>query len=243
MLRHNRSSILLNTKRNTILIVEDEPAITENIAFALSTENMTPLTAETAFAARERLQQHAVDLIVLDVGLPDESGFDFCRDLRRTSALPVIFLTARAEEIDRIVGLELGADDYMTKPFSPRELTARIRAVLRRAPNPGDAPQPPAPKPGAFQVDQNRKLILYHSQPLDLSRYEFRMLELLIRNPERVFSRAQLMDAAWEQPDASLERTVDTHIKTLRAKLREIRPDTHCLQTRRGWGYCLKEPK
>jgi two-component system catabolic regulation response regulator CreB len=236
-----QEQILLNENHKTILIVEDEPAIAENISFAVSTENMTPLRAETAQSARELLENHSIDLIVLDVGLPDENGFDFCRELRQTSAIPVIFLTARTEEVDRIVGLELGADDYMSKPFSPRELTARIRAVLRRTQN---LPLlSPAPNEGgsAFQIDQDRKLILYHSQPLDLSRYEFRMLELMIHNPSRVFSRAQLMDAAWEEPDASYERTVDTHIKTLRAKLRQIQPDSNCLQTRRGWGYCLKE--
>ena len=231
---------MLNGNHKTILIVEDEPAIAENISFAVSTESMTPLLAETADAARTLLKKHPVDLIVLDVGLPDENGFDFCRELRQTSAIPVIFLTARADEVDRIVGLELGADDYMAKPFSPRELTARIRAVLRRTQN-GIHPTPPATSTPVFQIDEQRKLIRYHGQPLDLSRYEFRMLELMIHNPGWVYSRAQLMDAAWEEPDASYDRTVDTHIKTLRAKLRQIQPDSHCLQTRRGWGYCLKD--
>lgn len=229
-----------NDHHPTILIIEDESAIAENIAFAVSTENMTPLSAETAGAARDLLKRHTVDLIVLDVGLPDENGFDFCRNVRRSSTVPIIFLTARSEEVDRIVGLELGADDYMSKPFSPRELTARIKAILRRTQN-GATPKPSEGKPDAFHVDPNRKQILYHGQPLTLSRYEYRMLELMIDHPGQVFSRAQLMDAAWEEPDSSYDRTVDTHIKTLRAKLREIRPDSDCLQTRRGWGYCLKE--
>lgn len=227
----------LKNNQKTILIVEDEPAIAENISFAIRTENMIPVCAGTAGDARNFLAGQKADLIVLDVGLPDENGFDFCRDLRRTSSVPIIFLTAREEEIDRIVGLELGADDYMTKPFSPRELTARIRAILRRTQN-GTTNE--RDRPPAFRIDQNTKQITYQNRPLDLSRYEFRMLELMIHNPERVYSRAQLMDAAWEEPDASFERTVDTHIKTLRAKLRKINPDVDCLQTRRGWGYCLK---
>lgn len=232
---------MLNDNHKTILIVEDEPAIAENISFAVSTEHMTPLPAGTAQAARELLKKNSVDLIVLDVGLPDENGFDFCRELRQSSSVPVIFLTARTEEVDRIVGLELGADDYVSKPFSPRELTARIRAVLRRIQTHPVPTELPNDNGSAFQIDQSRKLILYHGQPLDLSRYEFRMLELMVHSPGQVFSRAQLMDAAWEEPDASYERTVDTHIKTLRAKLRRIQPNSNCLQTRRGWGYCLKE--
>lgn len=223
--------------QKTILIVEDEPAIAENIAFAVGTENMVPRVVATASEAWDILDGQPVDLIVLDVGLPDENGFDFCRRVRTTSNVPIIFLTARQAEIDRIVGLELGADDYVTKPFSPRELTARIRAILRRT---GD--RSPTPETGGtlFSIDQDRKAISYEGQPLDLSRYEFRMLELMIRHPGQVFSRDQLMDHAWEEPDASYDRTVDTHIKTLRAKLRKINPQSDCLQTRRGWGYCLK---
>ncbi|WP_372794124.1 two-component system response regulator CreB [Pontiella sp.] len=222
-----------------ILIVEDEQAIADNIAFAVETEHMEPVHAATAGAAEERLGERSIDLIVLDVGLPDESGFDFCRRIRAKSDVPIIFLTARESEIDRIVGLELGADDYMAKPFSPRELTARIRAILRRSgqavPMSGHA----RPEP-VFAVDEKTKTIVYKGAPLDLSRYEFRMLELMIRHPGQVFSRGQLMDHAWEEPDASYDRTVDTHIKTLRSKLRNVDPECACLQTRRGFGYCLR---
>lgn len=223
--------------QKTILIVEDEPAIADNIAFAVGTENMEPKVVATAGEAWSMLQAQPVDLIVLDVGLPDENGFDFCRRVRTLSNVPIIFLTARQAEVDRIVGLELGADDYVTKPFSPRELTARIRAILRRT---EARPALPKPDDSLFAVDQDRKAISYKGHPLDLSRYEFRMLELMIQHPGQVFSRDQLMDHAWEEPDASYDRTVDTHIKTLRAKLRKIDPQSDCLQTRRGWGYCLK---
>jgi two-component system catabolic regulation response regulator CreB len=222
--------------QKTILIVEDEPAIADNIAFAVSTENMVPVVVETAGDAFRILETRPVDLIVLDVGLPDANGFDVCRRIRTNSNVPIVFLTARQEEVDRIVGLELGADDYVTKPFSPRELTARIRAILRRTGrSEGTSGEPPQ-----FSVDPTRKVIFYEGRPLNLSRYEFRMLELMIRHPGQVFSRDQLMTHAWEEPDASCDRTVDTHIKTLRAKLREINPSTESLETRRGFGYCLK---
>lgn len=226
-------------EKKRILIVEDEPAIAENIAFAVSTENMEPLCTGRAGEAWTVLQSQAVDLMVLDVGLPDESGFDFCRRVRVVSNVPIIFLTAREEEIDRIVGLELGADDYVTKPFSPRELTARIRAILRRTAG-APAVQPTDSKPPRFRIDSMRKDIIYHGTPLGLSRYEYRMLELMIQHPGQVFSRGQLMNYAWDEPEASSDRTVDTHIKTLRSKLRDVAPESDCLQTRRGWGYCLK---
>jgi two-component system catabolic regulation response regulator CreB len=225
-------------ERKRILIVEDEPAIAENIAFAVQTENMEPVVAGTAGEGREILSDDQIDLIVLDVGLPDENGFDFCRQVRAVSDVPIIFLTARKEEVDRIVGLEIGGDDYMAKPFSPRELTARIRAILRRIPTTGKSF--PTIGKSVFEVDDESKTIHYHGQPLELSRCEFLMLELFIGHPGQVFSRAQLMDHAWEEPDASFDRTVDTHIKTLRAKLHKIRPDENPIQTRRGFGYCLK---
>ena len=225
--------------KKRILIVEDEPAIAENISFAVQTEEMIPLVVSMAGEAWEVLEKESIDLMVLDGGLPDENGFDFCRRVRAKFSVPILFLTARHEELDRIVGLELGADDYVTKPFSPRELTARIRAILRRT-------HFSLPRGGAaasmdwFSVDDRSKTISFFGRPLSLSRYEFRMLELLIQNPGRVYSREQLMDRAWEEPDSSFDRTVDTHIKTLRAKLREVRPELNPIQTRRGFGYCLK---
>ena len=226
-------------EKKRILIVEDESSIAENIAFAVQTEQMDPICVLTAGAAWELLQSKRIDLMVLDVGLPDESGFEFCRRVRMTMQVPIIFLTARGEEVERIVGLELGADDYMAKPFSPRELTARIKAILRRS-NGSHPSLPSKEKAPIFCIDSLRKQIFYKGQPLDLSRYEYRMLELMIHHPGRVYSREQLMEHAWDEPDASSNRTVDTHIKTLRAKLREIDPESDCLQTRRGWGYCLK---
>lgn len=221
-----------------ILIVEDEPAIADNITFAIATEGMQPFHALNAAAGYGILQEESIDLIVLDIGLPDENGFDLCRRIRSVSLVPIIFLTARSDEIDRIIGLELGADDYVTKPFSPRELSARIRAILRRTQY--LPAQPTSTVEPLFQVDQKIKTIFYRGSALDLSRYEFRLLELMIRKPNQVFSREQLMNHAWEEPESSCDRTVDTHIKTLRGKLRKVDPTTHCVQTRRGFGYCLK---
>jgi two-component system catabolic regulation response regulator CreB len=172
------------------------------------------------------------------------SGFDVCRELRITSQVPVIFLTARSSEIDRVVGLELGADDYVTKPFSPRELSARVRANIRRAQL---HREPVVSEPCAavadmpFEIDYERWVIYYFGETLSLSRYEFRLLAALVEKPGRVYSRAQLMDKAWEEPDASMERTVDTHIKSLRAKLRLQRAEIDPIVTHRGIGYSLRE--
>lgn len=221
----------------SILVVEDEPAIAEATMYALSTEGFEAVWAATGQTALSLLAEREFDLAVLDIGLPDINGFDLFRQIGQR--LPVIFLTARASEIDRIVGLELGADDYMTKPFSPRELCARVRTVLRRLQKQQAAPV--AQNDQAFAVDEERKRICYCGQTLELSRTEYRLLKTLINKPGRVFSREELMDKAWEHPDVSLERTVDTHIKMVRAKLRNIQPEPDPIITHRGLGYSLRE--
>jgi two-component system catabolic regulation response regulator CreB len=232
-----------------ILIIEDEPAIADTLLYALKTESFDPQWCATGQAGLAALAAQEFALVVLDVGLPDGSGFEFCKAIRARSPVPIIFLTARASEVDRVVGLEIGGDDYLVKPFSPRELTARVKAILRRtngyAANPvaatSIAPVPPStPAPG-FVIDDSRCLISYRGRALDLTRYEFRLLKVLLAQPGRVFSRDQLMSAAWEEPGASLDRTVDAHIKTLRAKLRSIAPTTDPIQTHRGLGYSLRE--
>jgi two-component system catabolic regulation response regulator CreB len=225
-----------------ILIIEDESSIAENITYALSTEGHESLWCETGKDALERFASEDVGFIILDVGLPDTNGFDLMREIRKKSATPVLFLTARGSEIDRVVGLELGADDYMIKPFSPRELVARVRAILRRtSPSPQKSVLPSA-APGPFLVDEQRCAVFYHGEDLDLSRYEYRLLKALVEHPGRVFSRQQLMDQAWEDPDMSLERTVDTHIKTIRRKLKALRPEEDPITTHRGFGYSLNMP-
>jgi two-component system, OmpR family, catabolic regulation response regulator CreB len=235
-----------------ILIIEDEPAIADTLLYALRTEGFAPEWCATGRAGLAALTMKPFALVVLDVGLPDGSGFDVCKQIRAKGAVPVLFLTARSSELDRVLGLELGGDDYLVKPFSPRELTARVKAILRRTnggpPANMDAAASPAPtaetKPaggGEFQVDDERCMIRYCGAALELTRYEFRLLRALVAKPGRVFSRDQLMTAAWEDPGASLERTVDAHVKMLRSKLRAITPDTDPIQTHRGLGYSLRE--
>ncbi len=225
--------------RPTILVVEDEQSIADTIVYALQTEGFAPIWKSSGGEALGVLKQQAVALVVLDVGLPDMSGFDVCRELQKLGAPPVIFLTARSGEVDRIVGLELGADDYLAKPFSPRELTARVRAVLRRTNGHGSAPGPAVG--GVWIHDEARCRISYRGRALELTRNEYRLLVALLSSPGRVFNRDQLMTAAWDDPGAALDRTVDAHIKLLRAKLREVAPESDPIMTHRGLGYSLRE--
>lgn len=229
----------------TILVVDDERAIADTVVYALRTEGFSPEWCATISAARAWLDIATPALVVLDVGLPDGNGFDFCREIRRRQPqLPVIFLTARSELIDRVVGLEIGGDDYLAKPFSPRELTARVKAVLRRPPILVTADSSPVAKSDAtvtWAVDEGRCRICYRGTALDLTATEFRLLRALVAHPGRVFTRDQLMEAAWSDPGASVDRTVDAHVKTLRAKLRAAGAATDPIQTHRGLGYSLKE--
>src|SRR5688572_8249966 len=224
----------------TILVVEDEPAIADTIQYALESEGFRCQRLEVGAGVVEVLDRQPVALVVLDIGLPDMSGIEVCRRIRERHDVPVIFLTARSGEVDRVVGLELGADDYVVKPFSPRELAARAKAVLRRARH-GSGTSPTAPPGTAFALDEERRQISYFGTPLDLSRYEYKLLCVLLKKPGRVYSRDQLLDLVWDSPEASLDRTVDAHVKNLRAKLRDIRPDADPIATHRGTGYSLKE--
>jgi two-component system catabolic regulation response regulator CreB len=246
-----------------ILIVEDEPTIADTLVYALKTEGFEPVWRMTGREALDELAARAVALVVLDVGLPDANGFELCKSIRAKSAVPVLFLTARADEIDRIVGLEIGGDDYVTKPFSPREVCARVKAILRRGVS---ATVPTMAKPdaaaalansakgGDFFHDDERCEVTFRGQRLDLTRYEYRLLKTLLTRRGRVYSRDELMTHAWEDPGASLDRTVDAHIKTLRAKLRAAalasgvandgngqgNNDADPIQTHRGMGYSLR---
>ena len=217
----------------TILLAEDETAIADTVLYALRAEGFTAEHVLLGGSVLPRLKQGGVDLVILDVGLPDRSGFEVCRELRTTSAVPVVFLTARNDEIDRVLGLELGADDYMAKPFSPRELVARVRARLRR--HEGGETQ----RRGRFEVDAVAHRIRYAGHWLDMTRYEHALLHELLRRPGAILSRAQLLDRAWEDALESGERTVDTHVKTLRAKLRAQDPARDPIHTHRGLGYSI----
>lgn len=232
-----------------ILVIEDEPAIAATLVYALKTEGFAPEWHATGGAGLAALASADTALVILDVGLPDLTGFELCKIIRVRSPVPILFLTARNSEIDRIVGLEIGGDDYVTKPFSPREVTARVKAILRRgsaspAGNLPDASHVISDNvPGGgreFAVDAERCEIRFRGVRLDLTRYEFRLLRTLVARPGRVFSRDELMTAAWEDPGASFDRTVDAHIKTLRGKLRAVATDADPIQTHRGTGYSLR---
>ncbi|MBK6293293.1 MAG: two-component system response regulator CreB [Rhodoferax sp.] len=230
-----------------ILLVEDEPGIADTVQYVLNCDGFTPVWCCTAAEAMRQFTLQPPALAILDVGLPDLNGFELFKRLLALpggATVPMLFLTARSDEIDRVVGLELGADDYIAKPFSPRELVARVRTILRRtaqvhAPTnlQVSAPTPPLP----FVIDRDRHQIRYYGRTLDLSRYEFGLLRLLVQRPGRVFSRDELLELVWDSATESLDRTVDAHIKTLRAKLKGVAPHVEPIRTLRGTGYALNE--
>lgn len=242
-----------------LLLIEDEPAIAENVLFALKTAHFDPVWCATGTDGLAAFGGNSFAFVILDIGLPDQSGFDVCRQIRAISRVPVLFLSARDEELDRVLGLELGADDYVTKPFSPRELVARVRAILRRSetapstsangnrlppviPAPAERPTSgPDTSAALLHHDPVRKRMRCAGQWLDLTAHEYHLLLALLAHPGRVFSRDQLMEIAWEDPAAASDRTVDAHIKALRAKLRVAAPGADPIETRRGLGYALRE--
>tara|TARA_R100000027_G_scaffold47114_1_gene35909 strand:- start:3643 stop:4359 length:717 start_codon:yes stop_codon:yes gene_type:complete len=226
-----------------VLVVEDEPSIRESVAYALRTEGIDPIVVATVGEARAALAGAAISLLVLDVGLPDGNGFDFCREIRSGFSGPVLFLTARSSEVDRIVGLEIGGGDYVTKPFSPRELTARIRNLLRMTSGP--TASPPVPESSVerkgLQVNEETAGVCLNGVGITVSASEFRLLSVLLSRPGRVYTRDQLMEGAWADPGSSLDRTIDSHIKNLRAKFRRVAPELEVIRTHRGLGYSLTE--
>ncbi len=232
----------------TVLIIEDEPAIADTLVYAFETERFRVRHALAGRDGMAMLAEESPDCVILDIGLPDGSGFDFCREIRQASAVPVLFLTARDSEIDRVLGLEIGGDDYVTKPFSPREVVARVRAILRRVGHRGGDGPPPqgsaasvagAGRP-ALRHDAAAMRISCNGTPMELTAHEYKLLLVLLSSPGRVFTRDQLLEHAWEDPGAVTDRTVDAHIKSIRAKLREIAPAAgELVRTRRGLGYAL----
>ncbi len=222
-----------------ILLLEDEQAIADTLLYSLRSEGFEVTHVPLVRDALAAFARQAPDLAILDVGLPDGNGFDVCRAIRKTSELPIVFLTARSEEIDRILGLELGADDYVSKPFSPREVCARVKAILRRSA--GRAPVAALSPEAAplLQLDEAAQRIRCAGQWLALTRYEYRLLATLLKRPQRIFSRAELMDLVWDDAPDTADRTVDAHIKLVRAKLREAGDSAELIQTHRHMGYSL----
>lgn len=224
----------------TILIVDDEPAVTDLLAYNLRKANYEVLTASDGREALERARQSSPDLILLDLMLPEIDGLEVCRELRKTSEVPIIMITARGEEIDRVVGLELGADDYVPKPFGVRELLARIKAVLRRAAQPGQKPAAPSNilrGPGGLRLETESRLVKVAETTLPLTRLEFDLLELLLINAGRVLTRERLIEQAWGYDFIGDTRAVDSAIKRLRAKLRAAHPQADAIEAVRGVGY------
>ncbi|UUZ74313.1 winged helix-turn-helix domain-containing protein [Polaromonas sp. P1(28)-13] len=222
-----------------VLLVEDDPAIAKSIIYTLERDGLAVTHSLLLCDARRQLGQHPPDVLILDVGLPDGSGLDLCKEVRAAGSLPVLMLSAHDEEIDRVLGLELGADDYLGKPFSPRELLARVRSMLRRA----RMPLPASRAIGGtspFGIDLGGQRISLQGKPLPLTRREFGLLLDLLQHRGRIRSRDELLGAVWGSDSDSTDRTVDTHIKTLRAKLQEAAPEHDYIVTHRGMGYCVE---
>lgn len=224
-------------KRPAILLVEDEQAITEPLAEALEREGLRPIVAGSAREGLERASSSMPDLVLLDIGLPDGSGLDVCRELRRQSQVPIIMLTARGSEADRVAGLELGADDYVVKPFSAREVAARVRAVLRRAhPARGDGGSEPI-QIGDVNLDPGRHEVTLGGTPLELSRKEFDLLQTLMEEAGSVITRESLIERVWDMNWFGSTKTLDVHISGLRKKLDDDPKTPRYIHTVRGVGF------
>ena len=217
-----------------ILIVEDDRTIAESIAFILEQDSFSCQWFDNGGDALDYVDNNPVDLMLLDVGLPDMSGFDVLRKVRTNSDLPVVIITARDDESDQVLGLEgLGANGYITKPFSPRLVVAHVRSQLRRNRN-NKNPE------SKFSINQGMQKILFHNQELALTQTEFKILSHLIKHPNRVHTREFLMNNIWDRPHGSDEKTINTHIKSIRKRLQEI-DEIDPIETHRGLGYSLIE--
>jgi len=235
------------TAATQVLVVDDEPELRTLLGEYFGRHGFVVRAAEDAAQARLMVAQERPALALLDVNMPGENGLSLARWLREAHpGVGLVMLTTAGEAIDRIVGLELGADDYIAKPFSPRELVARVRGILRRSVRPAPAAQTrpileTVPNKTPFALDEERRQIRFYSRVLELSRYEYGILRLLVQKPGRVFTRDELFDKVWLEGSGSLDRTIDAHIKTLRAKLKAVAPHTEPIRTSRGAGYALSE--
>ena len=231
-----------------ILVVDDEPAVTDLLAYNLRKAHYDVLTAADGRAALRLAGESKPDLILLDLMIPEVDGLDVCRELRKSSGVPIIMITARGEEVDRVVGLEIGADDYVTKPFSVRELMARIKAELRRAQNDGtDALRRESSAllrgPGGLLMDVERRAVTVAGTAIELTRLEFDLLHRLLMNAGRVLTRERLLEQAWGYDYVGDTRAVDSAVKRLRAKLRQAAPEADCIESVRGLGYRINLAK
>jgi two-component system OmpR family response regulator len=224
-----------------VLVVDDDPHLRDVLAYTLQREGLEVTLATDGQKALDLLgPRPPFDLVVLDILMPEIDGLEVCRRLRQVSRIPVVFLSSRGEEIDKILGLELGGDDYVTKPFSPRELAARVKAVLRRVSDQAAAPEGPAKvlEVGPVRLDQSRHEVSCHGTPLRLTVTEFGLLASLLERPGRLLSRAQLMELGYAYDNLITERTIDTHVKRIRKKFKDLGVDP--IETVYGLGYKLR---
>ena len=223
-----------------ILVVEDEASFSEALEFLLGKEGFSVVSADTGAEALRKFDQGGIDLVLLDLMIPEVSGTEVCRQIRAKSRVPIIMLTAKDSEVDKVVGLEIGADDYVTKPYSSRELVARIRAVLRR--NSGEAidNEPGVMSVGSIRMDVDRHQVVVNGIPVSLPLKEFELLEFLMRNAGRVLTRMQLIDRVWGSDYVGDTKTLDVHIKRLRAKIQTDPANPTLIQTVRGLGYKME---
>jgi len=223
-----------------ILVVEDEASFSEALAYLLGREGFDVSVADNGVSAVEEFDRHGADLVLLDLMLPGLSGTEVCRQIRSRSNVPVIMLTAKDSEVDKVVGLELGADDYVTKPYSTRELVARIRAVLRRQ-GEEDLPGDGTLTAGPVRMNVERHIVTVNGEPQAFPLKEFELLEFLIRNSGRVLTRSQLIDRVWGSDYFGDTKTLDVHVKRLRAKIEEDPGNPLFIQTVRGLGYKFED--
>jgi two-component system response regulator RegX3 len=223
-----------------ILIIEDEISFSEALSFLLEKEGFQTEVAETGKAGIAAFNKSTFDLVLLDLMIPEISGIDVCRTIRTTSQIPIIMLTAKDSEVDKVVGLELGADDYVTKPYSSRELIARIRAVLRRGDFMDANDDGSAIEVGPVRMDTDRHIISVNGEQIALPLKEFELLEFLMRNAGRVLTRMQLIDRVWGSDYVGDTKTLDVHIKRLRAKIETDPANPEFIQTVRGMGYKME---
>ena len=223
-----------------ILVVEDEASFSEALEFLLGKEGFSVVTAENGSDALKKFDQGGIDLVLLDLMIPEVSGTEVCRQIRAKSRVPIIMLTAKDSEVDKVVGLEIGADDYVTKPYSSRELVARIRAVLRR--NTGESIENGTGvlSVGPVRMDVERHQVTFNGDAISLPLKEFELLEFLMRNAGRVLTRMQLIDRVWGSDYVGDTKTLDVHIKRLRAKIETDPANPTLIQTVRGLGYKME---
>ncbi|HBO68687.1 MAG TPA: two-component system response regulator BaeR [Deltaproteobacteria bacterium] len=219
-----------------ILVVEDEPKLADLLRDYLEQAGYEPHCLGNGLEAVPWVRKQAPDLVLLDLMLPGKDGMEICKEIRSFSAIPILMVTARVEEIDRLLGLELGADDYICKPFSPREVVARVKAVLRRA------GKQPSPAGGGLSLDQDRFQATLHGRALDLTAIEFQLLHILAENPGRIFSRSRLMDRIYPDRRVVSDRTIDSHVKKLRRKIASAAPGEEWIHSLYGVGYKLETP-